>query len=129
MNYLDLQKIRHHQKLDLSFIVDVEDNGLKVPPLLFIILVENAFKHGIEPTDQDSYLSISIKEMNGVIDFVCENSLPNIYTKSEDGVGLTNLKKRLKLTYGEDYSLKYNTLKNKFLANLQIKSGKENSFE
>ena len=53
---MQLQKIRIHQKLDFHFEKEIEDPKLQIPPLLFIILVENAFKHGIEPAANAAYL-------------------------------------------------------------------------
>ena len=52
-DYVWLQNIRLHKKLDFSFEKNIDDLSLKIPPLLFINLVENAFKHGIEPAEED----------------------------------------------------------------------------
>ena len=46
-NYIELHKMRYHKKIDVSFNCQIEDD-YRVMPLLFIILLENAFKHGVE---------------------------------------------------------------------------------
>ncbi|MCO6480151.1 MAG: histidine kinase, partial [Phaeodactylibacter sp.] len=51
-DYIRLQQIRLHKHLDFRFEKDIADEKLRIPPLLFIILVENAFKHGIEPAEE-----------------------------------------------------------------------------
>jgi two-component system sensor histidine kinase AlgZ len=45
-NYIALHKIRYHKQIDVKFKIEIEDD-YKIMPLLFIILLENAFKHGV----------------------------------------------------------------------------------
>ena len=103
--YVQLQSIRLYKKLDYHFEKDINDPTLAIPPLLFIILVENAFKHGIEPAENSCFLNISIKTDEDSLTFVCENSYEEENPNS-DGIGLQNLKRRLDLIYGEAYDLK-----------------------
>lgn len=106
-DYLDLQRIRLYQEADIDFVIDVENPELEVPPLLFIILVENAFKHGIEPAVEDCFLQIELIERGGEITFICHNSREE---REEDdhqkpGIGLENMTRRLELLYPDLHEL------------------------
>jgi hypothetical protein len=105
-DYIDLQMIRLHKQLDYSFEKEINDKSLSIPPLLFIILVENAFKHGIEPAVGDCFLHLFLKNDETGITFICENSFDKIEDTSK-GIGLENLKKRLNLLYKNKHELTF----------------------
>jgi len=104
-DYIDLQMLRLHQNFDYKFEIDVPDKAIEVTPLLFIIFVENAFKHGIEVASNDSYLHLTLKESNGTLTFTCSNSVEENTNESTPGLGLSNLKRRLELCYPDAHSL------------------------
>jgi len=97
-DYVKLQQIRLHKKLDYRFVKNIEDEEVAVPPLLFITLVENAFKHGVEPAEGNCYLYLSLESCNGHLKFTCENSVEEWEDKSR-GIGLQNLRRRLNLLF------------------------------
>ncbi|MFK7948600.1 MAG: sensor histidine kinase [Saprospiraceae bacterium] len=103
-DYCELQQIRLHKNLDFRFTQNVEDETIKIPPLLFIILVENAFKHGIEPAENTCYLHLNLESDQNGLTFTCENSYEDENDKPK-GIGLDNLRKRLALRYPNQYSL------------------------
>lgn len=109
-DYLDLQRIRLHQNADIDLAVNLSNPELAVPPLLFIILVENAFKHGIEPAIGDCFLQMELTEQNGHISFVCHNSLDPTVKKNvrPGGVGLENMQRRLELLYPDRFEITVN---------------------
>ncbi|WP_169435067.1 sensor histidine kinase [Neolewinella persica] len=106
-DYLDLQRIRLYQDADIDLTVNLSNPELAVPPLLFIILVENAFKHGIEPSVGECFLQMELTEKNGHISFVCHNSLDPAMKKKvrPGGVGLQNLQRRLELLYPDRFEI------------------------
>lgn len=101
-SFLELHKMRYHKKINISFNVDVQNLNLKLTPLLFIILVENAFKHGVEVLRDNAYVTISITEQNGNIKLQVENNF-DTELKTENGIGLFNLERRLELLYPKRY--------------------------
>jgi hypothetical protein len=120
-DYIDLQKIRMRKDFEVKFEVDVEDEKIEIPPLLFINLVENAFKHGIEPSEKSSFLYLSLTEKMGQITFDCRNSLEHELTsKTEEGFGIQNLQKRLEIRFPERHSLELSSSKGTFAAILKI---------
>ncbi len=118
-DYIQLQEIRLAKKLDFKFEKDIGDLDMKVPPLLFINLVENAFKHGIEPAQSDCFLHLRLKCIDGNLTFVCKNSFEE-KENTTDGTGLKNLKRRLELRFPERHELEFKESKNSFTANLVL---------
>ena len=108
-SYVGLMKMRYLEdivKVNLE-LPDETSANLRVPPLLFISFIENAFKHGVSYLN-DTEITIKLYEMNGKVMFCCDNTVPEKpdVTNKEGGVGLTNVRRRLDLLYGNDYSLR-----------------------
>ncbi len=118
-DYIQLQKIRLHKKLNLSFTEEVEEETLQIPPLLLIILVENAFKHGVEPAEGPSQLDISVKSDDRLLTFECVNSFEPPLSEKR-GIGLDNLRRRLELHYPGRHRLTTTVQGTTFTANLAV---------
>lgn len=97
-DYVQLQQIRLHKRLDFCFKQNLNDEELLLPPLLFIILVENAFKHGIEPAEKDAFLHLRMDADENQLTFTCQNSMEQQASKPA-GIGLNNLRQRLALQF------------------------------
>jgi two-component system sensor histidine kinase AlgZ len=104
-NYMDLHRMRYHKTIDIRFDVDVDDRSVKIMPLLFIIMVENAFKHGVEKLRKDAFVHIRLNATLKKIDFEIENNFDTEENGGSDGIGLKNLKKRLELVYLNKHEL------------------------
>ncbi len=102
--YLNLMKLRYMDAVNINLDVPSTcGEDVAILPMVFIPFVENAFKHGVA-YDKPSTISIDIHQKDGRLLFHCHNTKSN--AKHEyGGVGLTNVTKRLELTYGSDYSL------------------------
>ncbi len=123
-NYIDLMKLRIGAKMKLEINFPAECDNIMIPHLLFISLIENAFKYGIS-VQEESYVNISLESREGKILFKCENGLPeskNEHIFASTGIGLDNLRKRLKLLYPGRHELKIDKSQNKFEVNLIIQS-------
>ena len=121
-NYIDLMKLRIGAKTRLNVNFPAEYNNLMIPYLLFVSIIENAFKYGIS-VQEESYVNISLECLKNNILFKCENGLPesnNVPVFESTGIGLENLKKRLSLLYPGRHELKIDRTKNKFEVNLII---------
>ena len=119
-DYIKLQMIRVHKAVDLKVDFDIENHDLEISPLLFIILLENAFKHGIEPAGHESKLHLSMKERNGIVTFECYNSKPEEALKETNGIGLSNLNKRLQIVYPDQHELVVEDKTDSYKATLKI---------
>ncbi|UOB18941.1 sensor histidine kinase [Abyssalbus ytuae] len=122
-NYMQLEKIRYGDRLELSFQVSGEIHQRFIAPLLLMPFVENAFKHGIAKSEKKSWIRIYLDVTGDDLSFMVENSLPeefeNDFPRLKSGIGLDNLKKRLKLLYPNRYSISSNT-HDSYLINLKI---------
>lgn len=121
-NYVELMSLRLSDRVTITVDIPEDGAGCEIAPLLFIALVENAFKHGVSPSEL-SFVRISIhfaKERT----LVCtiENSyFPKTDSdRSGSGIGLQNLRKRLSLLYPNRHILRTEHLDNSFMAQLII---------
>ncbi|NMM47624.1 histidine kinase [Flammeovirgaceae bacterium KN852] len=120
-NYIELHKMRYHKTIDIRFDVIVVDRSIKIMPLLFIILLENAFKHGVEKLRKDAFVCIRLTATNKEIDFEIENNFDVEEVSDSEGIGLSNLRKRLELVYPKKYKLEISKIgSDRFKANLKL---------
>ena len=104
-NYISLMRIRLPKTVKVSVKLNAGNKPLHIAPLIFISLIENAFKHGISPTE-DSFINISIQgHPEGKIYCEITNSYfpKNETDKSGSGIGLAQVHRRLELSYPNSY--------------------------
>lgn len=104
-NYVSLMKIRVTKTVNISVHLNEGPTDIQISPLIFISLIENAFKHGISPT-QNSYISISIQGYpDGKVccEIMNSNFPKTISDKSGSGIGLEQVYRRLELIYPHRY--------------------------
>ena len=121
-NYWALQSIRLGNKatLEVTWPNTQDADEFKVPPLLLINILENAFKHGIEPSDGTCFLRFSMVLDAGQLIVDCRNSIPDGTPIESGGVGLTNLERRLYLLFGNNVSLKVDPSENEWKVHLTM---------
>ncbi len=125
-NYINLEKIRYGNRLDIQMTGVNNVRGVQVPPLLFLPLVENAFKHGVSNAVEDSWIHIDISLKKRVLIFKIENSLCDEKAKTNgfgNGLGLDNLRKRLEILYPDNFELKLLKEEGSHLAVLKLTFG------
>lgn len=117
-NYIELHRMRYHKEISVDFICAVDVNR-KGAPLLFIILLENTFKHGVENLRENAYIKMNLSTTENEICFTIENN----YEKAENqsGIGLKNLKRRLELIYPNQHELTFSITENIYQAQLILK--------
>lgn len=116
-DYIDLQRYRVHPSTKIDFVYDISDRN-SISPMLFLPLVENAFKHGVHGETENAFVEINLREHDGVVKFTITNNRSSV--KSEGGFGLKNLKERLQLTYPGRHSLEITETDNTFKVHMQI---------
>ncbi|WP_375561536.1 sensor histidine kinase [Bernardetia sp. OM2101] len=128
-NYIELQKIRYQKDVEISFSVGqtINTETTQIAPLLFIILLENAFKHGVETLRENAFLTIQLdliqnKNQQELMFWIENNfdSEENNQKQTEQGIGLQNLKRRLELLYPHKYSLEIEQKETIYSAKLRI---------
>ncbi|MBD0831749.1 sensor histidine kinase [Aestuariibaculum sediminum] len=102
-DYLELENMRFNKTLNIDFKVDNVSNELKIAPMLLLPFVENSFKHGaIKSGKLNIKMRLSCKA--NTLYFYIENSQNKTEFNKEEGIGLKNIKKRLDLTYKDNYT-------------------------
>lgn len=117
-NYIELQKLRYHRKVDIRVQMDVQHQH-KIAPLLLIIPLENAFKHGVERQAAEAYIALDIQTTPANVTFTIRNNYTPDPTHPP-GIGLDNLKKRLALIYPDRHELKITEEPSTYTVNLKI---------
>ena len=124
-NYIGLMRIRLSANVTVDTRLDIHpDSRTPIAPLIFISLIENAFKHGISPT-QPSYIRICLTEQDDTVCCDIRNSYhPKTQAdKSGSGIGLEQVKRRLELSYPGMYTWQQgvDTDKNEYQSILTIR--------
>ncbi|MEM9866759.1 MAG: histidine kinase [Bacteroidota bacterium] len=109
-NYIELEKLRYGEELEVSYSVEGAVEEASIAPLILIAFVENAFKHGVSKDFEKSWIQVRVEIRDGSIFFTVENSVHPGESEIKknrvySGVGLVNVKKRLQLLYGNRYDL------------------------
>ena len=104
-NYDKLMRLRLGERVKVSVNVPEDVMGINIPPLLLIPLLENAFKHGVSATEP-SFIDCNVKIDNDRLVFEVSNTLFEKVNedRSHSGIGLSNLRKRLEIIYGDNYT-------------------------
>ncbi|NER16493.1 sensor histidine kinase [Spongiivirga citrea] len=119
-NYIELHRMRYHKEIDITFDVEVDEDDYEITPLLYIILVENAFKHGVENLQEDAYVSLKLKALKGKISFEVINNYDQAELPQKPGIGLQNLTRRLELVYPNKHKLTFTKNDAIYTANLHL---------
>jgi two-component system, LytTR family, sensor kinase len=122
-NYINLEKIRYGDRLDIQLNVYKNLKGVSIPPLLFLPLVENAFKHGASNAVKDTWIHIDISAKKNILTFKVENSIADEKKEKNsfgNGLGLVNLRKRLEILFPNKFDMKTMVEDNTFLAVVKI---------
>jgi LytS/YehU family sensor histidine kinase len=106
--YLDIQKARFAERLQLSMDVPRELFAAQVPSLILQPMVENAVKHGISKRAQGGEIRIAAFRSNGMLTLSVYNDgpkLPKEQDKTHPGIGIANVRTRLQGLYGDTFKL------------------------
>lgn len=122
-SYINLMELRVDSSVEIIADLPEKINDVKIPPLLFISFIENAFKHGISYREKSS-LRFRLVQHENSIEFTSENTIPlhadpgKIAGKG--GIGLENIRKRLDLIYGKKYDLYIDNQGDVFKVSLRV---------
>lgn len=120
-NFIELHQLRYKTKVDITFDVKV-NHPHKIAPLLFIILLENAFKHGVENLSKDAYINSKLYTSSNNVVYSVENNFKSSKAKLTSGMGLANLKHRLNLIYPQKHDLNIEQKTSTYCATLDLKT-------
>lgn len=120
--YVAIEQIRFGDRLDVTF--DIQESSLekKVPSLILQPIIENAIKYGLYGSLDDVEISISIKDLENKIDIVVKNPFDQDAQRASAGTGygLTSIRKKIYLIYGQQQQLETTTENGQFITHLTI---------
>lgn len=108
-DYIDLQRMRLNNKVDLQFQVDGEAEDKQIAPLVLMAFIENVFKYGVS-THENSTIIIKLKFEKNSIHFFCQNRIMGTgKNEGRTGIGITNTRQRLEFLYAGRHVLRIGT--------------------
>lgn len=125
-NYIELEKLRYGDRLDVSFNASVNIPNRPISPMMILPFVENCFKHGVSQKTDHNWVLIDLNVKGNIMTLKVENSKPNelkhriLKKEHHDGIGLTNVKRRLELLYKDAYELQIFNESDTFLVVLRL---------
>lgn len=128
-NYIELMRLRYSSRVSISLDIPEMMPDVMLPPLLLIIFVENAFKHGVSYA-APSFIDIKVEVTQDKLKFRCRNSRQEQKPdekKKKGGVGLANARRRLDLLFPNRYNLEIKENDKEYDVQLEIPLSKNNS--
>jgi len=110
-NYVAFQRLRKDEKLVVNFKIEYIDHRFKIAPLLLVVLIENAFKFVSNFSDKENKICIRIYTKGNILHCSFMNTIELQQagrTKNSNGIGISNLKRRLELLYNNKFELTTN---------------------
>ncbi len=125
-SYIELEKIRYGNRVDISLNIWGQTNGYTIAPMLIIPFIENSFKHSTRGFSGQAWITIEIGCTDDALILKVENSIPEVQTQSPaaSGIGLNNVQRRLNLLYDNNYELKIDSSEDAYLVVLKLKLNK-----
>lgn len=121
-SYISLMKLRYSEHITVTLEVPREVPEIMIPPMLFISLLENAFKHGVS-YQYDSFVLFRLEVINNHLECNIRNSKHHQTTSMDNrysGIGLANIKKSLDLLFGKDYNLEITETQKEYNVHLSV---------
>ena len=123
-DYINLQKERLDDKVEIDFAIQSIDEKNQIAPLLLIAFVENAFKYSSTLKGQHHLIKIRFFQSGDKFSFYCENKFDKKRVLNgnwiNSGIGIRNTRKRLELLYPDSHDLKIEISRGTFKVNLQL---------
>jgi two-component system LytT family sensor kinase len=121
-DYVAVEKLRLGMGVSIDIDIDDAIQDDPVEPMLFLTLVENAFKHSEDILPEKRFIRIHAKSLDAGFRFLIENTFsPSKRDSETGGIGLENIKKRLNLIYPNQHDIKSSTADGVYRVDLIIK--------
>lgn len=106
-NYIDIERLRFADRVESELNITGNIEDVKVPPLLFLSFIENCFKHGLKENDKLKIdMNFQLINKDYLVFRLSNNFNPDVNQDNNQGIGITNSKRRLKLLFFNDFELK-----------------------
>lgn len=125
-SYIDFQQMCMENKSNVIFDKDIKNNNFMIPPMILQPLVENSFKHSRVVNDPNGFVHFYIFQDNNDLLFIARNSVKGLSVSlteqknHQQGIGLSNVKKRLELYYENRFSFEVKQEDNNYVVTIKI---------
>ena len=121
--YINLEKIRYGNKLDVHVLIPDKHDDLYIAPLLLLPFVENCFKHGTSNMLQSPWinLTVELKDTTLVMKLMNGKASNTELEQEKNGIGIKNVRQRLELLYKDRYELQVRGEEEVFVVDLKVK--------
>jgi hypothetical protein len=102
--YIDMELLRLQDKNNFTFVIQA-DADYRIPPLLWLPVLENVFKHGTRVIAGHYFINYQFSIAQNVITITAENNRRELTEDNNTGLGLSNLRKRLEILYPDNHSI------------------------
>ena len=127
-DYIELEKLRYNERLEVNFEKNIDDQNQQIAPLLLLPFVENSFKHGASESRFQSKIDTCLEIKNQDLTFSIKNSKEPDHQKNTEGLGLQNVMRQLELVYPGNFLLEIDDQEKSFSVLLKINlSGHESN--
>ncbi|CAM2009892.1 sensor histidine kinase [Acanthopleuribacter pedis] len=99
-HYIELNQMRFGDQIDIQVTESVADDQVRLPPLMAVVLLENAFKHGVAKLGEAAWITLDVQADSREVRFEIRNNVATDSAPGKPGIGLANLRRRLELLYG-----------------------------
>jgi two-component system sensor histidine kinase AlgZ len=123
-NYISLERLRLNNQIPITFDISGDTAAARISPLILITFLENAFKHGVDANTANSWVKVSIRVNGNTCRYAVENSKKvngTAVNMEKSGIGLTNVMRRLELSYPGNFNIKVDDDPNRYKVELQLK--------
>lgn len=118
-DYIELEKLRYGNKLEVTIDLPTNANRYSIAPLLLLPFVENCFKHGASNMLEHPWVSLHISINDHVLNMKLLNGKIQADETASTGIGLKNVKERLRLLYPGKHELQIMNEPDVFIVNLK----------
>ena len=120
--YIDLEKIRYGNKLDVHVLIPDKANDIYIAPLLLLPFVENCFKHGTSNMLENPWINftVELKDTTLVMKLMNGKTPLNGNVQEKQGIGINNVSQRLNLLYKDKFDLQIQEDEEVFVVDLKV---------
>lgn len=122
LEYINLEKIRYGNKLDLHYLITDKTTGVHIAPLLLLPFIENCFKHGASNMLENPWINFTIEVKGTMLVMKLMNGKDNTgnSTPKKTGIGISNVRQRLELLYKDKHELQIREEEDVFIVDLKV---------
>lgn len=119
-NYIEVEKLRFGNRLNVIFETTGDTQKVFIPPMVLILFIENSFKHGVKNNIHHITITISLLVEEGILFFRVTNPVSTEESSTHEGIGLKNVRRRLDLLFGKNYTLDTEEKDKQYIVSLKM---------